>query len=955
MPGQPVTVKLAEESVERGGGLRLYIRFWHQSPATTRSYAVDSSKTWTRYNRPQFAKSPDLPFPNDGTSITVVSPYGGPIFLGVGGEGVAAGGSISVTFENVVRHPQLNLGSVGQIPSFISSLSTNPVGYVNLKAPGLELHLRKDKLMAGFTSSVSSCNGPAITYNSTSAGMRKFLTDLFGTINSMYALIGIRQPGVAAARDGFSNNIKALADHLGLTEIYDDAINRAPSTTVHFVYDEVAVCADSGCAQREMSIALRPIGWEEHHTVGYQWMQRKYSSLLFVRPSDVNFFGRYDTPDGKPFPNMFPSNAVYAFYRKALGYNGKLTVWSGTEHTKNVWSMMQSAKLELTRGGTYVAVSAECSSTRATSSYKPADQAELVFNAVFNSDFGGKRLAGQTFDNWWEYQAQRNSHYWQIAIAASGITMADGATVLQDGFEVFSIVFALWRTIEYYVAQDQFMNHRVRLGFSLYEQISTLAGASDDLRSMPGNDFLLVALSVVTKRDWRTWFRARGIKYSDTAEAQVDDHLATGRVTGRISTAIGILDNDEPPYPMYDIPKVPVDGVSEWTDGFNPGQCLLDGTQNRQSRTTSKTTTKTRTTSNTRSRTTRTYGPTETAEVAMGAIVGSAGDVSTIELSIPPACASSSCGIQAYIGIAEGNPEGWLGVRQSSIGSVVRIADVWAEDIASRADSTSAMLTFNTSLVPKISATCSPSAFQIGECYLVMAFLDPRDSFLGSVGLFVDTTPTFSGSGVQYRVARAMVSGDSAWATSTEIKADITTRWAANLASGNAIRTSIFASLDEIGWNPTHDSVLLTINDPEVLTPLVLTNWDFLPDVASNSPSVLAAAGYASLVPNGGRVVVFGGNPFHDINTLSTTGGWGSAQLTDFLKNVVAWATGDSSASASPNFVLAHLSNDYWAQVRRKGFYTTEREINERMLSVPASHSMTEPCSTTSLRCTPDR
>lgn len=114
-------------------------------------------------------------------------------------------------------------------------------------------------------------------------------------------------------------------------------------------------------------------------------------------------------------------------------------------------------------------------------------------------------------------------------------------------------------------------------------------------------------------------------------------------------------------------------------------------------------------------------------------------------------------------------------------------------------------------------------------------------------------------------------------------------------------------------WDPTHDSVQLTLGDAVNAAPLLVSNHNYKdPNSASNK--ILAIAG-TSLAGQGGRMAAFGGNPLANIWAGNQNGtGFDMAMI-----NTVRWLLGQESSATpisalTPRIVTAHLPgvSSYW-------------------------------------------
>lgn len=137
-------------------------------------------------------------------------------------------------------------------------------------------------------------------------------------------------------------------------------------------------------------------------------------------------------------------------------------------------------------------------------------------------------------------------HQWEKDIAA-------GAT----GWDIFTKLYKLERQFDQAVADEQeWLNQRNRLGFSNYDR-----GVA---QSISGNDFMAVALSMISKRDHTDYLLAWGLDISLNAQSQIQSN---GTVDSIPMTYWRTPDDR---FLRIEIPSddpnnaLPLDGVTQW-------------------------------------------------------------------------------------------------------------------------------------------------------------------------------------------------------------------------------------------------------------------------------------------------------------------------------------------------------------------------------------------------------
>lgn len=92
-----------------------------------------------------------------GESISFSSPYGGPLYLYLGGSGEAL--STDISASGVTRHPAImNFSDASQITAFNERLSQTELPHVDLRTDGAEQHMRRDRFTNAIGGAVADVN-----------------------------------------------------------------------------------------------------------------------------------------------------------------------------------------------------------------------------------------------------------------------------------------------------------------------------------------------------------------------------------------------------------------------------------------------------------------------------------------------------------------------------------------------------------------------------------------------------------------------------------------------------------------------------------------------------------------------------------------------------------------------------------------------------------------------------
>lgn len=166
--------------------------------------------------------------------------------------------------------------------------------------------------------------------------------------------------------------------------------------------------------------------------------------------------------------------------------------------------------------------------------------------------------------------------YIQMALRAHGMRLADG-TRLSNGFNIFTLLYQHSRIFGAVADNESDWNaNRDRLGFGLFPFQGHGVYGGKQVRDIPGNDFMLVALGRLTGLDWRSHFDLLGLRYSTLAAAQVQ----ANQPSGVLPMGMYVLEDDLPPANMSEgltfLPLSSTDGSTLWPRGQgSPASCPI--------------------------------------------------------------------------------------------------------------------------------------------------------------------------------------------------------------------------------------------------------------------------------------------------------------------------------------------------------------------------------------------
>src|SRR5690606_41024718 len=121
----------------------------------------------------------------------------------------------------------------------------------------------------------------------------------------------------------------------------------------------------------------------------------------------------------------------------------------------------------------------------------------------------------------------RMSFYLQLPLLFDQRQLA-GDVTLEDGFDIFTLLYLHARNYAQAAGSEEaWLAAREALGFGLFPHAGHAVYGGRAVGAIPGNDFMLVALSYMGRLDMRPYFDSRGLRYSSLASAQVEAHVGS--------------------------------------------------------------------------------------------------------------------------------------------------------------------------------------------------------------------------------------------------------------------------------------------------------------------------------------------------------------------------------------------------------------------------------------------
>lgn len=535
---------------------RLYARVGFAREGTTRAFSAGTGGTL--YDRPQYLVTPWVLVPRDA-DVQLSSPLGGPIYLRLEGSATAAGMPASVTTQGTAQHAALLEATPTASAAFVREVMSNPLPHVDMRLTGFEVHLRRDKFLNTVTGATNIADRAVGSYTVRYDGDAARVVDHFQNhyVGPEYGLAGFAAPGSTLTAT-LSADEQAVCTSLGWA--CTDAMAHRRSTIQHANYDEYANCG-SGCSGNPFDAdwSIIPLGWGESHELGHN-LQINALNVHWMAPADRNNWTRWQNRAGENSNNVFPYHTLWRFIRRVQA--DATEVRDGHMNFKTLFAASQSERASLV--STVSGVRRRVIFDERCNVLADADPAEtdLLPDAIW----GDPAYAA---DN-----GVRMAFYVGLPIRFHG-RMVRGRR-LTDGWDIFPLLYAQARLLGAAARDATTWNAaRASLGFDQFPFDGHATYGGRNVGQIPGNDFLVVALSFLSGADFRPYFRDHGVRVSDLASSQVQAHITAGRVTGTIGGSAVVLETDLAPLDMAATPTVALDGTATWPrDGWHPSRCV---------------------------------------------------------------------------------------------------------------------------------------------------------------------------------------------------------------------------------------------------------------------------------------------------------------------------------------------------------------------------------------------
>jgi immunomodulating metalloprotease len=269
MPGRTVTVQRTD-----GSAVAVTVGI-NMLRDTTRVYNTNG------YDRPSLLASPRVALSN-GQTLTITSPFGGPLYLFV--DTASAASSVTVQVDGVTTHPMLrNMRDAAEVAAFKAELASTPTNWVGISTEFLTVH-----------SNVKHMRSTLANH----AGDMNLLADRIWTymVKDTYELAGFNS---ASGVFNLPATVSAFCSAAG----WDcSGTQHRREVMQHVIADTVAACG-AGCSGNpyDQNWALEPMGWGETHEIGHNLQRGR-----------LNIYGGQS---GEVSNNIFPMHKQMAFNR----------------------------------------------------------------------------------------------------------------------------------------------------------------------------------------------------------------------------------------------------------------------------------------------------------------------------------------------------------------------------------------------------------------------------------------------------------------------------------------------------------------------------------------------------------------------------------------------------------------------------------------------------------------
>lgn len=302
MPGSTVTLKRTDSS------------------GSTVTFGLNKLRdtTWAfntnGLDRPTQISSPQMPLVS-GQSVTITSPYGGPLFLSLTSDSGAAQ-TVTVKVDGATTHPLLrDATDASQVSTFQSAVANTPTNWVAMSTDMLTVF----STLAHFQETMSSYTND----------MAQLASDIWVyEIKDTYELAGFND---ADGKLQLASTVTGFCNLKG----WDCTGTQHRRDVMQYVISDVHAACGDGCSGNpyDQDWAFGPLGWGESHEVGHN-----------IQPGRLEIYaGR----SGEVSNNIFPMHKHVHYNianggQPAPGYNSAFADRAGA--VQNVFGILKTAQ-----------------------------------------------------------------------------------------------------------------------------------------------------------------------------------------------------------------------------------------------------------------------------------------------------------------------------------------------------------------------------------------------------------------------------------------------------------------------------------------------------------------------------------------------------------------------------------------------------------------------------------
>ncbi|ELV8635994.1 BspA family leucine-rich repeat surface protein, partial [Vibrio vulnificus] len=529
LPGQTVTLTRTDDTENT---VTLKLNYLNDSyPRTDRTHTLYLPQRLTTY--PTTLQK--------GQTYSFSSPYGGPIYLMFSNTE-----EVTIQAEGVAHHPSIDdYSSPAQIERFLNLLESTETPHIDIKLTGFEYHTKKHKLLNSIdeTITVPTIEDSRGRYPSIESLISSIYDDAY---KSIFGLIGVKL-GNEKLADTLSADVKEICVAIaGADACFDENLHRQRSIQ-HVNFVDQARCG-SGCSGNPADIQddVSTTSWIVGHEIGHN-LQTKNLDVGYT--NDAENWKNFRSAVGEASNNIFPHVTQWrAHYER-----NKATELFKEGHANHI-DLFNAYMSDLEE-------------------FKNEKGERIIFDVACGIGKGDRYNAMWVNEKQQQRHSYRLSFYIQMAMLADKKIMFNG-TRLNNGYDIYTLVYQMSRLFDLYsIDEKSWEDNKSKLGFELFPYEGHATYDSLNIKDIPGNDFLLVALSKITALDWTPFWDLYGLRYSSLAHNQVKQNASKGV----LEKGIYVIDATLPPHQLTDeLDFLPLEDTPKmWPTTFaTPRGCL---------------------------------------------------------------------------------------------------------------------------------------------------------------------------------------------------------------------------------------------------------------------------------------------------------------------------------------------------------------------------------------------